>query len=280
MPLSTAELKICYISGLVMMQISSLADLYTICLLWIEYKKKGPLNLNLRCPLYLALTDLLTHMFTFENYLVPVVTGRVVPDPYCRYIGMGLGFFAGANMMTIVTITIITYFSVFRNLIINTGKYDWKMLVAIFLSVGPLIAFGYNSFGSDGIWCYSSISTPIFASYLSTCFISTMFAALCLFSIYIMILLRRNEKQLINQKDQLKNYKKIERDFKILQLKMFRKQTVYVLSYVIQWGPVIPYMIRRSYYFAVEDNFSLVLAVAILLNTGGVLNTIALTINM
>jgi hypothetical protein len=241
---------------------------------------KGNLTLALRCPLYLAITDLFAHAFALGNFLVPIVTGHLVSDPFCRLLGAGLSFFAGANMMVTALITVLAFFSVCKDKKIDIGKYDWKLIVTIVFTMVIIIAVSFPSFGPDGIWCFCSIEgeNPILL-YFATYFPSAMFLALCLFSIYIMVYLRRNENELIEKKDHIMNFQKVRKEYKMLQVRMLRKQMVYVLFYVIQWGPVLPYMIRRTTSFIPEESLFVVLTLSISMNLGGVLNLIGLVIN-
>jgi hypothetical protein len=94
-----------------------------------------------------------------------------------------------------------------------------------------------------------------------------------------MVYLRRNENELIEKKDHIMNFQKVRKEYKMLQVRMLRKQMVYVLFYVIQWGPVLPYMIRRTTSFIPEESLFVVLTLPISMNLGGVLNLIGLVIN-
>ncbi|CAG8776322.1 9619_t:CDS:2, partial [Dentiscutata erythropus] len=165
----------------------------------------------------------------------------------CKIIG-GITFFLFTfNVSLSGSVSLTIYLRICREIVIDLGIYDYKLFLPIILISLIITLIGFNNYGHNQFWCFSSPTEPITALIaVSSIVIILIFTIYC----YIMTLLGvySNRKRFSSKLSQI--------DFIVA-----RKITFYVLIVILEWVPVI-------------ENFWIYTAATLSVSFGGIGNTI------
>ncbi|CAG8561851.1 1617_t:CDS:2 [Cetraspora pellucida] len=191
----------------------------------------------------------------------------------CRVLILISGAFASFHRTFIASVSVITYFRVCRNKRIDTGRYDWKLLLPIAIASFATTGLGWKSYGAVKYWC--DLKTDNLG--MSICSVSITLSVLfiCLFCYLKTIFAIRSvkRKQSLFNNDVI--YKNIPH-FNEIEIKVTKKIFGYVLVFILQWIPTVPYELWQVYSDPPAWIFCMV---AVGLNMGGIGNAIFYVIN-
>ncbi|RHZ74848.1 hypothetical protein Glove_219g149 [Diversispora epigaea] len=250
--------------------------LVRIYLRWRYNKRK--FSMALRVPFYITLLDALLVMLQFINIIYPTIYLEILPQPYCSVVaGLNIAVVSFIRFM-VAGIAISTYLRVCRRVYFDYGTYDWKIWLIAGVTSILLAGSGYKNYGPAKYWCASTISSkyaPIFSSILSISVIGT-----CFFCYYNTIMeiryVRKDTPEIsnngINCSSSINSVEKNER----IEARVTRKVAGYILVFIIQWIPSIPYEVSTILNYRAIWTFVLIVAS---INLGGVGNAIFYVIN-
>ncbi|CAG8725147.1 23247_t:CDS:2 [Gigaspora rosea] len=213
----------------------------------------------------------------FSTYVA--VKSTTLPEPYCREIAAVQVVLTTYHRTVIFCISIITYLRVCKNKTFNTGRYDWKITIpsAIF-SLG-LTLFGLKNLGPDRFWCAIKTDiTNVFVPVTSTV-ITILLLIVCSFcyikTIYAIRFVKKQQRAVRVRKGVDKNGSPT---FPIdeMERKVTNKVMGYILVFILQWTPAIPYNAYK--FFGTAEAWAYCLIIASV-NLGGVGNAIFYVIN-
>ncbi|KAI8894737.1 hypothetical protein BC833DRAFT_623679 [Globomyces pollinis-pini] len=266
--------------------ISFICSCYILVRVYLRYKRKGSLPVAVRFPFYLALIEMYSFINIAYNQLHVVLTGHLLPGESCRIGALFFSFGPLSHYIMVAVYSTILYFQIGLTRTVNTGKYDWKLLLVVF---GGAIACSfaiYNDYGASRYWCFcknGSVSSPIMLVYFF--FETVMFITIVVFYYLTMTALRKledvhrsrgagkstafgmsttgkfNREEAVNQLKSIQNIENI----------MSKKMMGYITNFFIQWCPVVVYI--ASGIFNYYPDWVYVIC-NIGLNSGGWLNLI------
>ncbi|CAG8624513.1 19701_t:CDS:2 [Dentiscutata erythropus] len=161
-------------------------------------------------------------------------------DQVCKSVAAVSVTFTLIHRLTIAGISIITYMRVCQQKICDTGRYDWKIflpttIISVILSIMSLPTYGSNIY-----WCAAKAETimvPIFSIFLTFFVLS-----ICLFC-YVQTIrsirdIKKQQSKIVENRARNSSYKA---PIEEVEIKVSVKVLGYILVYMIQWIPAIPY---------------------------------------
>ncbi|CAG8714402.1 22496_t:CDS:2 [Gigaspora margarita] len=238
------------------------------------------LSIALRVPFYMGLFNALLLVCQNINLTYVTVKSTTLPEPYCREIAAVQVIFTFYHRLVIVGISIITYLRVCKNKPYNTGRYDWKItipsaVISVFLSV-----FGLKNLGPDRYWCSLKTDlTNVFVPLTST-LLTILLLIVCLFcyikTIYAIRFVKRQQKTVSVRKGVIDKNSSSTSPIVEMERKVTKKVMGYILVFILQWAPALPYNVYKIFGTAEPWAYCLVIAS---INLGGVGNAIFYVIN-
>ncbi|KAI8903263.1 hypothetical protein EDD86DRAFT_97658 [Gorgonomyces haynaldii] len=141
--------------GWPIMQLGFLGSVYVMYRI-IMRMRKGPIPLQLRFPLYIAISDIILYIGHMNNQMYPMIYGRVRPlglacDLSAGYVSFGIIW----NNTLVLALAFHSYCTLVLGKPLDMGRYDWKMLV---ITLAVSFAFGIAgglTAGPSYLWCYT-----------------------------------------------------------------------------------------------------------------------------
>ncbi|CAG8548342.1 10950_t:CDS:2 [Dentiscutata heterogama] len=202
--------------------------------------KHKSLSMALRVPFYLGILDLVFVINNVISIFHLAIFHNSMSDQVCKSVAAISVAFTLFHRQIIAGISIITYLRVCRQKICDTGRYDWKLflptsIISIIISVMSIPTYGSNIY-----WCAAKADTimvPIFSIFL------TFFVLfICLFC-YVQTI--RSIRDIKKQQSSIVENRARNSTFKSpideVEIKVSVKVLGYILVYMIQWIPAIPY---------------------------------------
>ncbi|CAG8625219.1 14030_t:CDS:2 [Cetraspora pellucida] len=182
---------------------------------------------------------LLEYHFTWACLSYLAVNRTTIPDPACKSfaaISTALTLF---HRLTVASISIITYL---RQKICDTGIYDWKIFLPVITISSIVSIIALDSYGPVTFWCAAktdTIITPI-ASICTTfivlsiclfCYIQTIQAIRSIKKQHLAIIKRSVGNKPDNSTSVISE----------VEMKVSIKVSGYILVFILQWIPSVPY---------------------------------------
>ncbi|RHZ83960.1 hypothetical protein Glove_86g79 [Diversispora epigaea] len=236
------------------------------------YKNYGPAKYWCASIISSKYVPIFSSILSISIY--PTIYLKILPQPYCSVVaGLNVAVFSFIRFM-VAGIAISTYLRVCRSVYFDYGTYDWKIWLIAGVTSTLLACSGYKNYGPAKYWCASIISSkyvPIFSSILSISVIGT-----CSFCYYNTIMkiryVRKDTPEISNSGINCSSVEKNER----IEARVTRKVAGYILVFIIQWIPSIPYEVSTILNYGEIWTFLLIVAS---INLGGVGNAIFYVIN-
>ncbi|RIB17864.1 hypothetical protein C2G38_2246125 [Gigaspora rosea] len=252
----------------------SIAMIDLICTIYVIARSlnrwlvtKTNLSMAHRVPLYIALSDLILVSNNIINLSYTLINGHTLQGTSCKVIG-GITYFAlGCNIIIVGAMALVTYLRICRNHFVNLGKYDYKLFLSIMIFNIGFTIIVIPSLGPAKYWCISGQAPLI--SLLIVILNCTIFT-ITIFS-YTMTLREINQRQKL-----IKQYSLATPNLSWLEIIATRKIIGYILTYLIQWTPVVIYVAGLMVDY--DEVWTNIIAVATI-NFGGVANMIAYIVN-
>ncbi|CAG8510414.1 25377_t:CDS:2 [Racocetra persica] len=173
---------------------------------------------------------------------IAAVNGQTLQGVGCKVAGGITFFFVAFNVTLVGSLSLTTYLRICRKLIINFGRYDYKLFSFIILISLTLTLIGVHDYGPNKFWCYSAPTDPITP-------------------LVTLISNKKNIRQLGS--DAVK--------FNRIDLIVVRKIIGYILIFLIEWIPTIVYFIAQMVQY---DNIWIYTVAVVTINFGGLGNMI------
>ncbi|CAG8508772.1 4505_t:CDS:2 [Cetraspora pellucida] len=182
------------------------------------------------------------------------------------------------HRLAIAGISIITYLRVCKQKACNTGRYDWKLflpvaIISVFLSI-----ISFNTYGPVVYWCAAipnTIAIPIFSIFMTVIVLS-----ICSFcyirTIQAIRSVKKQQSEIVESSGVIKKRVTLKAPIDSVEMKVSIKVMGYILVFMLQWVPAIPYDIYQFYGRAAPWVYCMVL---ISVNSGSVGNAIFYVIN-
>ncbi|KAJ3323487.1 hypothetical protein HDV06_001764 [Boothiomyces sp. JEL0866] len=253
--------------GIPLMQINFLCSLYIVFRGLRRLIMTGNPPPQIRFPMYMAISDILLYVGHMNNEMYGVLWGHSRPDNIgCQTAAAFVTFGVFINMSITCSYVANIYLSVCREVYINTGSWDWKLIssCAVFAFIMAMISFPFS--GPCYYWCYFKIDGVNLFAWLFTIVEVTLFniTLLCFYFIYRKVDSMTARTQ---GKVEKKNYLKKE---------TVKKIRPYIIYFFCQWAGTIPYSIGHLFEYRPTWVFVLV---NISINVGGILNAISFVAN-
>ncbi|CAG8568203.1 15511_t:CDS:2, partial [Cetraspora pellucida] len=185
---------------------------------------------------------LLEYHFTWACLTYLAVNRTTIPDPACKSfaaISTALTLF---HRLTVASISIITYLRVCKQRICDTGIYDWKIFLPVITISSIVSVLALDSYGPVKYWCAAktdTIITPI-ASICTTFIV----LSICLFCYIQTIQAIRSIKKQHLAIIKRSVYNKPDNSTSVIsevEMKVSIKVSGYILVFILQWIPSVPY---------------------------------------
>ncbi|CAG8489167.1 13838_t:CDS:2 [Racocetra persica] len=212
---------------------------------WMYTRKSLPMSL--RIPFYLGIFDVLIMGFEIPVAIYVATYRTTLPEITCRGIVFAAGAFTIFHRTFVASVSVVTYLRVCWNKHVDTGRYDWKLLLPISIPSIVMFALGWDALVLFiCLFCYLKI----------------------IFTIHVVK----------KQQSTISNYtvnKKIT-TLNEIEIKVIKKILGYVLVFILQWFPTVPYELWQLHGEPPTWSYCMV---AVGLNMGGIGNAIFYVIN-
>ncbi|CAI2178154.1 10512_t:CDS:2 [Funneliformis geosporum] len=212
---SMVAIYIMYSISLLTLQFGSFCALYVIIRTIIRWMRvDSSLNMAQKLPFYVALS----------------VNKQLWHGHSCEILAASFYYFAISNMLLVGSLSVLSYFRVCKTIYYELGLFDYKLfLLPIVLPVVMTIP-AWKHFGANGYWCYANRASsfiPLSLFYVAIVILST--SLFCYIGIsYTINVARRNADS-------------------ELFLHAYKKIVGYLFIYIIQWTPVMIYVLVDNY---------------------------------
>ncbi|KAI8894743.1 hypothetical protein BC833DRAFT_603791 [Globomyces pollinis-pini] len=242
-----------YGTGFIIGGFSLLSSIYVIYRILVRYyKSKRALAVAVRFPLYLAIIEsfIFFQITYFQIYVLQ--NGHLLSGESCKIAAMFFMMGALANVFTVSVYSILIYFQIVLKKQIKTGRYDWKLLLSVFLVSMSSATLMYSSYGESRYWCFANnsddITIPLVLSFIFQIGIFTLIITLYVLTMKSLKNLERgtelhhssamNGQTTMNQfnNNQAKQHLELVRNLENL---MSKNMLGYIINFVIQWVPGI-----------------------------------------
>ncbi|RIB02433.1 hypothetical protein C2G38_878408 [Gigaspora rosea] len=204
--------------------------------------KHKSLSMALRVPFYLGVLDLVFVIFMTVSIVHLAIYHTPLSAKVCKSNAAITVAFTIFHRLVIAGISVITYLRVCRQKVCNTGRYDWKLFLPIAIISTTLSLLSLPTYGTNVYWCGAKPDTatvPIFSIFM------TLFVLfICLFC-YIqtirVIRAIKNNQLLIENRCVVARTSTLKLPIDEVEIKVTTKVLGYILVYMIQWLPDIPY---------------------------------------
>ncbi|RIA97264.1 hypothetical protein C1645_752904 [Glomus cerebriforme] len=224
---NVVEIHIMYGLDIMIIQLGSLCTLYMIIRTFIRWCKHNlSLHMSHKLPFYMALSEFFIYTPLLINLYYPAVNDKQWPEQSCKILGLNFYFFASFNMTLVGSLALITYLRVCKAMNINTGLLDYKLFIFPILISTVLSIPAWKYTGADGYWCFQNRKSsfiPLVLLYMDIFILLTS-----LFS-YIGIAHAINVSRFRNDEENFRTSNK--------------KIIGYLFMYIMQWTPVMIYII-------------------------------------
>nr|CAG8446583.1 15907_t:CDS:2 [Entrophospora candida]CAG8449260.1 139_t:CDS:2 [Entrophospora candida] len=240
------------------LQIDLLCTVYVIYRTYKKWKSSNNgLSMAYRIPFYIAIIEIFIYVFQTTNLIHPAIFIENWPEPYCSIISGGFFFVTVTNIFMVGVIALMSWLVGIQQP--NYGKFDYRLFIVPIGSAICSTIVARPTFRSDEFWCYTSDEfTTIPKLLLAIDFIVLVLTLFC----YVSIIVRINSAELNNT----------NRSFLIAS----RKIVGYLTMYIIQWTPLMSYVIADI----LDQEYASVFFISInFIAFGGILNMIQYVIN-
>ncbi|CAJ0827935.1 7112_t:CDS:10 [Entrophospora sp. SA101] len=199
-------------------------------------------------------------VFPLPISIHPAIFVENWPEPYCSIISGGFFFVTVTNIFMVGVIALMSWLVVCVGIQQpNYGRFDYKLFIVPIGSAICSTIVARPTFRSDEFWCYTSDEfTTIPKFLLAIDFIILVLTLFC----YVSIIVRINSAELNNT----------NRSFLIAS----RKIVGYLTMYIIQWTPLMSYVIADI----LDQEYASVFFISVnFIAFGGILNMIQYVIN-
>jgi len=183
-----------------------------------------------KLPFYVALSDLAIYIVLTINLYYPAVNKQLWDDYSCKLVAASFYYFAISNMFLVGSLSVLSYFRVCRTVYYELGWLDYKLFLFPIVLPAVITAPAWRYFGSDGYWCYTNRTSsfiPLSLLYIAIVVLST--SLIC----YIGITYKINVARRTTDSE--------------VFLHAYKKIVGYLFIYIIQWTPVMVYVIADNH---------------------------------
>jgi hypothetical protein len=254
--------------GMALMQLNLISSVWVICAILMRRTPGEPLQMYVKFPLYIAVTDILLYLSLMGNQMHTVVYKVTWQGLPCKFFSSFV-FMAGTfNMILVLSLSLTTYLSFCKGIQVDFGKKDWK-LWALVLSCGFFVAgIGFSSAGPSRYWCYSDNANPNKTLPIITACLEVVVFCLTLYFFSRTVHEIRQKVVPVFNRSQTKTSAKLAD----IRKKAARKMMTYVFNFLIQWFPTLPYCLGTALNYFPDWIY---ICATIFMNLGGVLNLVS-----
>ncbi|CAG8489157.1 12873_t:CDS:2 [Ambispora leptoticha] len=243
------------------MQFNAIGSIYIVYRTFRKWQAhsyaRNSLSMALRVPFYIAITDLCLYIAHIFNQGYTLLNDRTWPGLSCKIVGGTVFFLVAVNMTLVGVIALSTYLRVCRRIVFDFGPFD-RNLFYIVLGFPFVLTLGsIPSFGPSIYWCYTNKSNHIVS--IITLILNFTVIALNIFCYYFTLReINISGKGFVN-------------------VNLNQNKTCYILMFIIQWTPAMPYVIASV--VITSPPVALYLLCDIAINLGGIGNGIQYVLN-
>jgi hypothetical protein len=276
--------------GWSMMLISLVASAYIIFTVFSRYRKDGTVGMSIRFPMYIAFTDVGMSVSLLTNQMHSVLYWRTWTGWQCKFTAAHVAFWVIANMTQTTIIAVVTYLRVVKEMHIDTGKFDWKLLSVVYGHALFWALVGIPSYGPSRYWCYQeNYGENKAAGLIITGIEFVLFGITAVSFMFVLNVLQKNRSradvktktlspsQMTSMANAINSAQSsLKEKYASMETKATRKMMLYIFNFFIQWTSVVPYCFGSAFDYY-PDWFYVLCTIG--MNCGGLLNIISFLIN-
>ncbi|CAG8678641.1 8376_t:CDS:2 [Gigaspora margarita] len=195
--------------------------------------KHKSLSMALRVPFYLGVLDLVFVLFMTVSMMHLAIYHTPLSDHVCK---------SNAAISVAFTIFHRLVIAVCRQIVCNTGRYDWKLFLPIAIISTILSLLSIPTYGTNIYWCAAKPDTamvPIFSILMT--FLVLFICLFCYIQTIRVIRAIKNKQLSIENRGVVARISTLKSPIDEVEIKVTTKVLGYILVYMVQWLPDIPY---------------------------------------
>ncbi|CAG8611718.1 14831_t:CDS:2 [Dentiscutata erythropus] len=239
--------------------------------------KRKSLSMALRVPFYLSMLDLGFLIFQAITIGYLTINHEPMTGFTCKVYATMSTSFTLFHRLVIAGISIITYLRVCKQKICNTGRYDWKLLLPVAILSILIGVMAFNTYGPVIYWCAAEPATV--AIPISSISMTIIVLSICMFCYIQTILAIRDIKKqqyLVSESKGVFGKRSTHTPMDSVEIKVTKKVLWYILVFMLQWVPAIPYDIYQFFGRAATWVYCMVI---VSINLGPIGNAIFYIVN-
>ncbi|KAF0515132.1 putative g-protein coupled receptor 21 [Gigaspora margarita] len=211
--------------------------------------KRKSLSMALRVPFYLSILDFgfLVFQAITDGYLA--INHTAMSGTTCKRYATVTVAFTLFHRLIIAGISVITYLRVCRNKVCDTGRYDWKLFLPVAVLSIFIAVSAYDTYGPVIYWCAAlpnTIAIPI-----SSICMTIIVLSICSFC-YIQTIrairdIKKQQSSVAIVSGVVGNKSTTHSPIDSVEIKVSKKVMGYILVFILQWVPAIPYDICQFF---------------------------------
>ncbi|KAF0538243.1 hypothetical protein F8M41_008065 [Gigaspora margarita] len=201
------------------------------------------LSMALRVPFYLCIFDIILVFFLDLNLTYLAIHRITWPVQTCKIIAVVAIAFTLIHRLFVACIAVITYLRVCKQKACDTGRYDWKLFLPLVIVSSLISIAGLQTYGPVKYWCAAESKTmvnPISSTLMTITVLST--CSFCYIQTIREIRSIKKQQATITTSQNITIFPVTD-----VELRVSVKVLGYILVFIVQWIPDIPYDMYQFY---------------------------------